>query len=151
VGYLRHARTYDRSETRDRLQVRAYGDGVPIEPKQKPYNGVTQTDRNVCRCFTDHRTGNRVRGRRGKGEQVTEMPTGEVREMRTAETVLSINKSLESLVRRKRSCGVRRGAERKVPTQVGNSLAAYSTSRSRSLRSSLRLGEPITWRRGTGG
>ena len=90
MGYLRHARTYDRSETRDRLQVRAYGDGVPIEPKQDPYNGVTQTDRNVCRCFRDHRKGNRVRGRRGKGEQVTEMPTGEVREMRTAETVLSI-------------------------------------------------------------
>ena len=31
AGYLRHARTYDRSETRDRLRARAYGDGATIE------------------------------------------------------------------------------------------------------------------------
>jgi len=30
VGYLRHARTYDRSKTRDRLRVRTYGDGATI-------------------------------------------------------------------------------------------------------------------------
>lgn len=30
MGYLRHARTYDRSKTRDRLRVRAYGDGATI-------------------------------------------------------------------------------------------------------------------------
>jgi len=30
VGYLRHARTYDRSKTRDRLRARAYGDGATI-------------------------------------------------------------------------------------------------------------------------
>jgi hypothetical protein len=28
MGSLRHARTYDSSETRDRLRVRAYGDGA---------------------------------------------------------------------------------------------------------------------------
>ena len=30
MGYLRHARTYDRSKTRDRLRARAYGDGATI-------------------------------------------------------------------------------------------------------------------------
>ena len=30
MGYLRHARTYDRSQTRDRLRARAYGDGATI-------------------------------------------------------------------------------------------------------------------------
>jgi hypothetical protein len=39
------------------------------------------------------------------------------------------SRSLESLVRRKRSCGVRRGADRKVPARADNSLAAYSTLR----------------------
>jgi len=47
--------------------------------------------------------------------------------MRTAATVLSLSRLLESLVRRKRSCGVRRGADRKVPARAENSLAAYST------------------------
>ena len=58
--------------------------------------------------------------------------------MRTAATVLSISRSLESLVRRKRSCGVRRGADRKVPARADNSLAAYSTLGSRSFHSSQR-------------
>jgi hypothetical protein len=30
MGYLRHARTYDSRETRDRLRVRAYGDGATL-------------------------------------------------------------------------------------------------------------------------
>lgn len=62
--------------------------------------------------------------------------------MRTAATILSINGSLESLVRRKRSCGVRRGADRKVPARAENSLAAYSTLGSRSFRRSRRTGKP---------
>src|SRR5215813_1672135 len=59
-------------------------------------------------------------------------------------------RSLESLVRRKRSCGVRRGADRKVPARADNSLAAYSTLWSRSHRSSRGWGEPITGRRVAG-
>ena len=46
--------------------------------------------------------------------------------MRTAETVLLFARLLESLVRRKLSSGVRRGAIGKVPQ--GNSLVAYPTS-----------------------
>ena len=60
--------------------------------------------------------------------------------MRTAATILSISRSLESLVRRKRSCGVRRGADRKVPARADNSLAAYSTLGSRSFHRSQRTG-----------
>ena len=46
-----------------------------------------------------------------------------------------------------------RGSERgrqKVSARADNSLAAYSTPRSRSPRSSLGWGKPTTWRRGTG-
>src|SRR5262249_23055323 len=60
------------------------------------------------------------------------------------------HRSLESLVRRKRSCGVRRGADRKVPARADNSLAAYSTLRSRRCRSSQRTGKPSTGRRVAG-
>ncbi len=61
-------------------------------------------------------------------------------------------------MRRKRSCGVRRGADRKVPAQTGNSLAAYSTLGLRSANSTRgghdppgRTGEPCTGGSGTGG
>src|SRR5215471_18771277 len=37
-------------------------------------NGLTQTDRNVCRWLADHRTGDPVRGRAGEGEQVARGP-----------------------------------------------------------------------------
>jgi hypothetical protein len=43
----------------------------PIVPKSERGNGVTQTDRNVCRWLADHGKGNPVRGRAGEGAQVT--------------------------------------------------------------------------------
>jgi hypothetical protein len=47
-----------------------HGPGVPVLPKWEGCNGLTQTDRNVCRWLDDHRKGDPVRGRAGEGEQV---------------------------------------------------------------------------------
>jgi hypothetical protein len=118
VGYLRHARTYDRSQTRDRLRARAYGDGATIVVV-----GVTP----------HHGDGNTAS--QGEGWQVTTMHSrGGTRDAHSRNrpehhprTSWFRSRSLESLVRRKRSCGIRRGADRKVPARADNSLAAYST------------------------
>jgi hypothetical protein len=111
VGYLRHARTYDRSQTRDRLRARAYGDGATIVVV-----GVTP----------HHGDGNTAS--QGEGWQVTTMHSrGGTRDAHSRNRPEHQRRSLESLVRRKRSCGVRRGADRKVPARADNSLAAYST------------------------
>ena len=52
----------------------AHGDGVLTLPKSDGCNGLTQTDRNVCRWLVDHRKGDPVRGRAGEGEQVIRCP-----------------------------------------------------------------------------
>ena len=103
MGYLRHARTYDRSETRDRLRARAYGDGATIVVV-----GVTP----------HHGDGNTAS--QGEGWQVTtRSQAGEVREMRTAATVLSLNevtgepRETETLMR-----GSERGRQKSPSTQL---------------------------------
>src|SRR5439155_19043508 len=85
-------------------------------------------------------TGKPCTGRRGTGDQTN--PTGEAREMRSAETILGVirergrlngqgnamfrSRSLESCLRSKDSRAVWRGAVGKGPQ--GTSLAAYPTS-----------------------
>ena len=71
MGHLRRARTFLRCGTWEGLQTReCHGPGVLVVPKWDGCNGLTQTDRNVCRWLDDHRPGDPVRGRAGEGEQV---------------------------------------------------------------------------------
>ncbi len=111
-----------------------YGDGVHAVPNAEPCNGVTQTDRNVCRCLVDHRTGDQVCGRGGEGEQVIRGP-GAVRYARCEEPQLawSLFEIPSAAITGKRleierlTSRLEGGGWKSTP--MDNSLAAYPTSR----------------------
>ncbi len=51
-------------------QTRVSGSRSSRSTQREGCNGLTQTDRNVCRWLGDHGTSDQVRGRAGEGEQV---------------------------------------------------------------------------------
>ena len=80
MGYLRHARTYDRSKTRDRLRARAYGDGATI----------------VVVGVTPHQ-GDGSPAHRAKRDRWSDNRCHQVRVMRIAQLALIINRGLAML------------------------------------------------------
>jgi hypothetical protein len=51
-----------------------HGPGVLVVPNGECCNGMTRTDRNVCRWLANHRPSDPVGGRAGEGEQVARWP-----------------------------------------------------------------------------
>jgi hypothetical protein len=71
MGHLSRARYVPPERNMGGPKTReCHGPGLLVVPNMDGCNGLTQTDRNVCRWLADHRPGDPVRGRVGEGEEV---------------------------------------------------------------------------------